>query len=89
MLYLCGHRSCGVTVGVTGGRNSRVYGDVGRGAHGQIVRELGVGITGGSGHGVWLSSRIVCKNSGGGLQTVVGTVVGDWLVGWIVCGRCV
>jgi hypothetical protein len=46
MLYLCGHRSCSVTVGVTGGRNSRVCGDVGGGAHGRIVWELGIGEAG-------------------------------------------
>jgi hypothetical protein len=27
VLYLCSHRSCGVTEGATGGRNSRVFGD--------------------------------------------------------------
>jgi hypothetical protein len=86
MLYLWGRRSCGVTVGVTGGRNSRVCGDVGGGAHGRTVRELGVGIAGRSRRGGWLGSRIVCGRSRGGLQTVVGTVVGGWLVGRIACG---
>jgi hypothetical protein len=89
MLYLCSRRSCSVTEGATGGRNSRVCGDVGGGACCRIVRERGVGITGGSGHGGWLVIRIVCGSSGGGLQTVVGTVVGGWLVVWIVYGCCV
>jgi hypothetical protein len=88
-LYLCGHGSCGVTVGVTGGRNSRVCVDVGGGAHGRIMRELGVGIAGGSRRGSWLGSRIVCERSGGGLQMVVGTVIGGWLFRWIICGCCV
>jgi hypothetical protein len=89
MLYLCGCRSCSVTEEVAGGRNNRVCGDVGGGARGRIVRERGVGITGGSGRSGWIGSRIFCGRSGGSLQTVVGTVVGGWLVGWIVCGRCV
>jgi hypothetical protein len=89
MLYLCGCRSCGVTEGVTGGRNSRVCGAVGGVGLGQIVGEQGIGITGGSGRSGWLRSRIVCGRSGGGLQTVVGTVVGGWRIGWIVCGCCV
>jgi hypothetical protein len=89
MLYLCSHRSCGVTEGATGGRKSRVCGDVGGGAHSRIVRELGIGITGGSKRGGWFSSMIVCGGSGCSLQMVVGTVVGDWLVLWIVCGCCV
>jgi hypothetical protein len=89
MLYLCGHRSCSVIEGATGGRNSRICGDVGGGARGRIVRELGVGITGQSGRSGWLGSRIFCGRSGGGLQMAVGTVVGGWLVVWIVCGRCV
>jgi hypothetical protein len=89
MLYLCSRRSCSVTEGATGGRNIRVCGDVGGGAHGRIVQELGIGITGGSGRGSWLVIRIVCEHSEGGLLTVVGTVVGGWLVGLIVCGHCV
>jgi hypothetical protein len=36
VLYLCGHRSCGVTEGATGGRNSRVWGDVVGGVRGRI-----------------------------------------------------
>jgi hypothetical protein len=47
-----------VTEGVTGGRNSRVCGDVGG--------KQGIGITGGSRRNVWLVSRIVCGRSGGG-----------------------
>ena len=62
---------------------------MGGGAHGQIVRDLGIAIAGEIGHNGWLGSRIICGRIGGGLQTVVGTVVGDWLVGRIVCGRCV
>ncbi len=89
VLYLCGRRSCGVTEEATGGRNSTVCNDVGGGARGQIVQERGVGITGGSGRSVWLDIRIVCGCSGGGLLTIVGTVVGGWLFGWIICGRCV
>ncbi len=88
-MYLYGRRSCGVTKGFIGGKNSRVYGDVGRGARGRIVRELGIRITGGSGRSGWLGSRITCGRSEGGLRTVVGTAVGGWLVGWIVCGCCV
>jgi hypothetical protein len=67
MLYLCGHNSCGVTEGATGGRNSRVCGDVGGGACVRIVREMGIRIIGESGRGGWLSIRIVCGRSGGGL----------------------
>jgi hypothetical protein len=89
MLYLCGCRSCSVTEGATGGRNSRVCSDVGGGACGWIVQELGIGIIGGSGRSGWLGIRIVCGLSGGGLQMVVGTVVGGWLVDWIFCGCCV
>jgi hypothetical protein len=89
MLYLCGRRSCIVTVGVTGGRNIRVCGDVGGGAHGRIMWKLGVGIAGGSRRGGWLGIRIICGHSGGGLQMVMGKVVGGWIVGWIVCGCCV
>jgi hypothetical protein len=89
MLYLCGRRSCGVTGGATGGRNSKVCSDVGGGARGRIVWELGVGNSGGSGRGGWLGIRVVCGLSGGGLQPVVGTVVGGWLVGWFVCGQFV
>jgi hypothetical protein len=37
----------------------------------------------------WFISRIICGHSGGGLQMVVDTVVGSWLVSWLVCGRCV
>jgi hypothetical protein len=44
MLYLCGRRSFGVTVGVTGGRNSRVCGNVGGGAHVRIVRGWASGL---------------------------------------------
>jgi hypothetical protein len=84
MLYLYGRRSCGVTEGATGGRNSRVCGDVGGGTRGWIVRELGVRITGGSGHGGWLGIRIICRGSEGGLQMVVGTVVGGWIF-WLDC----
>jgi hypothetical protein len=89
MLCLCGHRSCGVTEGATGGRNSRVCSNVGGGASGRIVREQDVGITGGSGRGGWLGIRIFCRRSRGGLQTVVGTVLGGWLVIWIACRCCV
>ncbi len=89
MLYLCGHRSCGVTGGATGDRNSRVCGDVGGGERGWIVWELGIGNTGGSRRGGWIDSRIVCGLSGGSLRPVVGTVVGGWIVGWFVCGCCV
>ncbi len=88
VLYLCGHRSCGVTKGATGGRHSRVCGDGVGGDRGQ-TRERGVGVTGGSGRGGWLGSMIVWERSGGGLQTVVGSVVGGWIGGWIDCGRCV
>ncbi len=55
MLYLCSHKSCGVTEVATGGRNSRVCGDVVGGAHGRIVREWGVGITGEAGTVVGLA----------------------------------
>ncbi len=89
MLYLCSHRSCSVSEGATGGRNIRVCGDVGGEARGRIVRELGVGITGGSRRCGWLGSRFVCGCSRGGLGTVMGTVVGGWLVVWIICGHCV
>jgi hypothetical protein len=89
MFSLCGHRSCSGTGGATGGRNSRVCSDVGGGARGRIAREQGIRITGGSGCGGWIGSRIVCGRSGGNLQTVMGTVVGGWLGVWIVCGRCV
>jgi hypothetical protein len=89
VLYLCNCRSCSVTERVTGGRNSRVRGDVVGGARGWIVQERGVGITEGSGRSGWLGIRIVCKCSGGGLQTVMDTVVGGWLIGWIVCERYV
>jgi hypothetical protein len=67
MLYICGRRSCGVTEGATGGRNSIVCGDVGGGARRRIKQERGVGITGGSGRSGWLGSRIVCGHGGGGL----------------------
>ncbi len=67
MLYLCGRRSYSVTAEAIGGRNSRVCGDVGGGAHGRIVQELGVKITGGSGRDGWLGSRNICRRSGGGL----------------------
>jgi hypothetical protein len=87
MLYLCGCRPCIVTVEVTDGRSSRVCSDVGGGVHGQIVQELGTRIAGGSGCSGWLGIRLVCGCSGGGLQTVVGTVVSGWLVGGMVCGR--
>jgi hypothetical protein len=66
VLYLCGHRSCGVTEGATGGRNSRVCGDGVVGDCGW-TREHGVGITGGSRSGGWLGSRIVWELSGGNL----------------------
>ncbi len=76
-MYLCGRWSCGVTEGATGGRNSRVCGDVGEGgARGRIVQERGVGITGESGRSGRLDSRIDCGHSGGRLRPVVGTVVG-------------
>jgi hypothetical protein len=88
VLYLCGRRSCGVTEGATGGRNSRVCGNGVGGDRGRTW-ERGIGTTGGSKRGGWLSSRIVRELSGGGFQTVVGLVVGGWLGGWIVCGRCV
>jgi hypothetical protein len=87
VLYLYGCRSCGVTEGATGGRNSRVCGDgIGR-DHGW-TRERGV-ITGGSRRGGWLGIRIVWESSKGGLRMVVGSVVGGWLGCWIVCGHCV
>jgi hypothetical protein len=75
VLYLCGRRSCGVTEGATGGRNSRVCGD-GIGEDRGRTRERGVGITGGSRRGGWVGSRIIQEPSGGGLRTMVGSVVG-------------
>jgi hypothetical protein len=88
VLYLCGRRSCGVTEGATGGRNSRVCSDGVGGDRGR-TQERGIGITGGSRRSGRLGSRIVWERSEGGLRMVVGSVLGGWLGGWIVCGRCV
>jgi hypothetical protein len=66
VLYLCGRRSCGITEGAAGGRNSRVCGNGVGGDRGR-TQERGIGITGGSRRIGWLGSRIVQERSGGGL----------------------
>jgi hypothetical protein len=75
LFLLCGHRSCGMVEGLTGGTMTRVCGDAMGGAFGRRVIGRCKGITGGSGinggFGSWnVRGRIIA-----GLAMVLGSMV--------------